>query len=172
MKCDFGAHPLPEPPKLAPLTGNGHSPCSSHGKESSCNAEDLGSIPGLGRSSGEGNGYPLQYSCLENPMDLGEGAISSASAGGLAIPSFKVWGMISVTQRRRTIIPDCLTTQPLPLFLLSYGDDGILKSFFLMDDSLLKKSYDKPRQCIKKQRHHFANKGLSSQSYGFSCSHG
>ena len=34
-----------------------------------------------------------------------------------------------------------------------------------------KKSYDKPRQCIKKQRHHFANKGPSSQSYGFSCSH-
>ena len=34
-----------------------------------------------------------------------------------------------------------------------------------------KKSYDKPRQCIKKQRHHFANKGLSSQSYGFSSSH-
>ena len=34
-----------------------------------------------------------------------------------------------------------------------------------------KKSYDKPRQCIKKQRHHFANKGLYSQSYGFSSSH-
>ena len=34
-----------------------------------------------------------------------------------------------------------------------------------------KKRYDKPRQCIKKQRHHFANKGLSSQSYGFSSSH-
>ena len=37
--------------------------------------------------------------------------------------------------------------------------------------ALLKKSYDKPRQCIKKQRHHFANKDLSSQSYGFSISH-
>ena len=34
-----------------------------------CNAGDLGSIPGLGRSPGEGNGSPLQYSCLENPMD-------------------------------------------------------------------------------------------------------
>ena len=34
-----------------------------------CNAGDLGSIPGLGRSPGEGNGYPLQYSGLENPMD-------------------------------------------------------------------------------------------------------
>ena len=38
---------------------------------SACNAGDLGSIPGLGRSHGEGNGNPLQYSCLENPMDGG-----------------------------------------------------------------------------------------------------
>ena len=40
-------------------------------KGSACNAADLGSIPGLGRSLGEGNGYPLQYSCLENLMDRG-----------------------------------------------------------------------------------------------------
>ena len=40
----------------------------SDGKESACNAGDPGSIPGLGRSLGEGNGYPLQYSCLRNPM--------------------------------------------------------------------------------------------------------
>ena len=40
-------------------------------KESSCNAGDSGSIPGLGRSPGEGNGHPLQYSCLGNPMDRG-----------------------------------------------------------------------------------------------------
>ena len=46
-------------------------PCSSVGKESACNAGDLGSIPGSGRSPGEGNGNPLQYSCLENPMDRG-----------------------------------------------------------------------------------------------------
>ena len=38
---------------------------------SACNVGDLGSIPGLGRSPGEGNGNPLQYSCLENPMDGG-----------------------------------------------------------------------------------------------------
>ena len=41
-------------------------PCGSAGKESTCNVGDLGSIPGLGRSPGEGNGYPLQYSGLEN----------------------------------------------------------------------------------------------------------
>ena len=41
-------------------------PCGSAGKDSTCNAGDLGSIPGLGRSTGEGKGYPLQYSDLEN----------------------------------------------------------------------------------------------------------
>ena len=46
-------------------------PCSSIGKESACSTGDMGSIPGLGRSPGEGNGNPLQYSCLENFMDTG-----------------------------------------------------------------------------------------------------
>ena len=46
-------------------------PGGSDSKESAYNAGDLGSIPGSGRSPGEGNGYPLQYSCLENPMDRG-----------------------------------------------------------------------------------------------------
>ena len=43
----------------------------SDSKASACNVGDLGSIPGLGRSPGEGNGNPLQYSGLENPMDRG-----------------------------------------------------------------------------------------------------
>ena len=43
--------------------------CGSAGKESACSVRDLGSIPGLGRSPGEGKGYPLQYSGLENSMD-------------------------------------------------------------------------------------------------------
>ena len=46
-------------------------PDSSVGKESACNAGDMGSIPGLGRSPGKRNGNPLQYSYLENPMDKG-----------------------------------------------------------------------------------------------------
>ena len=46
-------------------------PCGSVGKESNCNAGDLGVIPGLGRSPGEGNGNSGQYSGLENPMDRG-----------------------------------------------------------------------------------------------------
>ena len=46
-------------------------PGGSEVKASACNVGDLGSIPGLGRSPGEGNDNPLQYSCLENPMDGG-----------------------------------------------------------------------------------------------------
>ena len=48
-------------------------PGVSDGKESACSAEDLGSIPGLGRCPGEGNSYPLQYSHLGNSMDRGAG---------------------------------------------------------------------------------------------------
>ena len=43
----------------------------THWKEFTCNARDLGLIPRSGRSSGEGSGYPVQYPCLENPMDRG-----------------------------------------------------------------------------------------------------
>ena len=46
-------------------------PGGSDDKAPACNAGDPGLIPGLGRSPGEGNGNPLQYSCLENPMDRG-----------------------------------------------------------------------------------------------------
>ena len=46
-------------------------PCDSAGKESACNVGDLGLIPGLGRSPGEGNGNPLQCSCLKKPEDRG-----------------------------------------------------------------------------------------------------
>ena len=46
-------------------------PGGSGGKESACSAGDPGSVPGLGRSSGEGKGHPLQYFCLENFMDRG-----------------------------------------------------------------------------------------------------
>ena len=46
-------------------------PGGSNGKESACNAGDLGSIPGLGKYPGKGNGNPLQYSCLDNSMDRG-----------------------------------------------------------------------------------------------------
>ena len=49
----------------------GNLPGGSDGQESACQVGDLGSIPGSGRSPGEGNGYSLQYSCLGNPVDRG-----------------------------------------------------------------------------------------------------
>ena len=55
-------------------------PGGSEGKESACNAGDPGSIPGLGRSPGEGNGNPLLYSCLENPMDEKPGGLQSTGS--------------------------------------------------------------------------------------------
>ena len=55
-------------------------PHSSAGRESACKAGDPGSIPGLGGSPGEGNGNPLQYSCLQNPMDKG---VSQATVHGV-----------------------------------------------------------------------------------------
>ena len=54
-----------------PLQWGGGFPGGSDGQESTCNVGNLGSIPRLGRSPGEGNGSPPQYSCLENPMDRG-----------------------------------------------------------------------------------------------------
>ena len=61
--------------KSLPSTAAHHStvgfPYRSVGKETACNAEDQALIPGSGRSPGEGNGNPLQYSCLKNPMDRG-----------------------------------------------------------------------------------------------------
>ena len=54
---------------MLPMPGFLGFPCGSAGKESACSEGDLGSIPGLGKSPGEGKGYPLQYSGLENSMD-------------------------------------------------------------------------------------------------------
>ena len=58
------------PPQLSgPILG---FPCGSSGRESACNVGDLGLLPGLGRSPGEGKGHSLQYSGLESPMDTTE----------------------------------------------------------------------------------------------------
>ena len=66
-----------EVPKLPAFLQNKGFPDSSAGKKSACNTGDLGSIPGLGRSPGEGKGYPLQYSGLENFMDYTHGVAKS-----------------------------------------------------------------------------------------------
>ena len=78
-------------------------PDGSDGKESSCNAGDLSSTPGLGRSPGEGNGYPLQYSCLENSMDRGiwwatvHGLTKSPTKLKRLTPSLSKWKLKSLS---------------------------------------------------------------------------
>ena len=84
-------------------------PGDSDGKASAYNAGDLGSIPGQGRSSGEGNGNPLQYSCLENPMD-----------GGAWQATTSPWGCkeLDMTERihslTHSLIPSLLNLLPTP----------------------------------------------------------
>ena len=65
----------------------------SDGKESICNAGDPGLIPGSGRSSGEGNGYPLLYSCLENPSDRGswQATVHGVAKSRISYQTVIVW---------------------------------------------------------------------------------
>ena len=65
-------------------------PCGSAGKESACNVGDLGLIPRLGRSSGEGKGYPLQYSGLENSMDCIAHGVSKSQTRLIDFHSLKI----------------------------------------------------------------------------------
>ena len=64
-------------------------PGSSEGKASACNVGDLGSTPGSGRSPGEWNGNPLQYFCLENPMDRGAW---TEEPGQRSLVGYSPWG--------------------------------------------------------------------------------
>ena len=70
---EWEAYLLPDVPLIRLILSSIHLgfPAGSDGQESTCSAGDLGSIPELGRPLGEENGYPLQYSCLENLMDRG-----------------------------------------------------------------------------------------------------
>ena len=76
----------------------------SDGKESACNAGDLGLIPGLGRSPGKGNGYPLQYSCLENPH------------GRRSLAGYSPWGRekLDMTEQQSTASLHTHGFLPLP----------------------------------------------------------
>ena len=69
-------------------------PCGSAGKESACNAGDLGSIPGLAGSLEEGKGYPLQYSGLENSMDCPWGHKESDMTERLSLSLWKWLGSV------------------------------------------------------------------------------
>ena len=71
-------------------------PCGSAGKESACNVGDLSSIPGLGRSPGEGKGYPLQYSCLENSMDC---IVHGVPKSGTQLSDFHFHFLMTASQK-------------------------------------------------------------------------
>ena len=91
--------------------------CGSAGKESTCNAGDLGSIPGLGITPGEGKGYPLQYSGLENFMDC---SLQGSSIHGIFQARVLEWVAISFSrgssqprdQTRVSRITDALPSEP------------------------------------------------------------
>ena len=74
--CKIELFPVSSWPCLVSVA-NRFNPGGSDSKESICNAGDRGLIPGSGRSPGEGNGNPLQYSCLENSMDKETGGLQS-----------------------------------------------------------------------------------------------
>ena len=71
-------------------------PGGSDGKESACSAGDPGSIPGSGRYAGEGNGNPLQYSCLENPLDRGawQATVCGVAKSRTRLSNFTLIGMV------------------------------------------------------------------------------
>ena len=77
-------------------------PCSSAGKESTCNAGDLGLIPGLGRSPGEGKSCPLQYSGLENSMDYVDHGVAKSRT---RLSNFHFF-------LPTTLIPSCASSSP------------------------------------------------------------
>ena len=76
------------------------TPGGSEGKAPACNAGDPGSIPGSGSSPGEGNGNPLQYPCLENPMD---GRAWWATAHGFAKSRTRLSELTSLTSSARSM---------------------------------------------------------------------
>ena len=80
------------------MDGLRNFPGGAEVKASACNAGDLGSISGLGRSPAEGNGNPLQYSCLENPMDKGAWW---ATVHGVAKSQTVILSEISQTEKEK-----------------------------------------------------------------------
>ena len=79
--------------------------CGSVGKESACSVADLGSIPGLGRSPGEGKGYPLQYSGLENSMDC---IVSGVAKSWTPRSSFHFCACMYMYVLSRSVVSDSL----------------------------------------------------------------
>ena len=114
-------------------------PGGSEGEASACDAEDPGSIPGSGRSPGEGNGNPLQYSCSLSHVQLCDLWTVAHQAP------------LSMGFSRITADSDC--------------------SHEIKRHLLLGRKVMTNLESILKSRHYFANKGPSSQGYGFTSSH-
>ena len=85
-------------------------PGGSAGKESTCNAQDLGSIPGLGRSPGKGKGYPLQYFGLENSMDYAIHGVTKRRTrlSNFHFASLPVTFVIAFLPRSKHLLMSCL----------------------------------------------------------------
>ena len=95
-------------------------PCGSDSKVSACNEGDLGSIPGSGRSPGEGNGNPLQHSCLENPMDRGAwwATVHGVAKSRTRLSDFT--SLFSFIGYYKMSIPSCATFRPLLVIYFIY----------------------------------------------------
>ena len=108
--------------------------CGSDDKESACSAGDLGLIPGLGRSPGEGTGNPLQYSYLGNPMDRGawRATVSrvAKSQTGLSQIGFSLQANESLTPDREPSLPHVAWSLPPPPLILDIYFLTYLKSVF------------------------------------------
>ena len=159
-------------------------PGGSDGKASAYNAGDLGSIPGSGRSPGEGNGNPLQYSCLENPMDGGawwatvhglaksriqrETSLSHASKVMLKILQARLQQYvdrelpdIQARFRKGRGTRDQICQHPLDHRKTKSSRKTSTSAWLTMPKPLTipwKKSYDQLGQHIKKQRHYLTIK--------------
>ena len=114
--------------KMNPSVGSQGLPCGSAGKESACNAGDLHSIPGLGRSPGEWRGSPLQYSGLENPTDC----TSRDFSGGMYTPIFQVLTCLHCrvlsSGRKGTKYYLSLDPQRFPWCLEGKGSHGVYRN--------------------------------------------
>ena len=105
------------------------------GRESACNAGDLGSIPGLERSPREGNGNPLQYSCLENPIDRG---VWQATVHGVTrvrhdlVHCFKLWWETSLVAQMVKCLPVMQET-----WVQSLGGEDLLEKEMATHSSII-----------------------------------
>ena len=128
---------------------------------------------------GEGDGTPLQYSCLENPMDGGAwwAAVHAVVKSRTQLSNFTFTLHFHALEKEMATHSSVLdwripgTGEPGGLPSMGSYRVGHNRSDLAVAAAPWKKSYDQTGQHIKKQRHYFANKGPSSQNYGFSRSH-